>query len=61
MLIARGHAPVVKHTPQVVLESKCFLGDPLIQDIIGVLEVGELGASFGRGGFAGIEDLGAEF
>ena len=37
------------------------MGDALGEDVGGVLEVGELGAGLGRGGFAGVEDFRAEF
>lgn len=38
-----------------------FLRCALREDVVGVLEVGELGAGFRAGGFAGVEDFGAEF
>jgi len=61
LLVAHSHAAVVEHTPQIVFERLCFLRGALGEDVVGVLEVGELGAGFGAGGFAGVEDFGAEF
>ena len=61
LLHADGHATVVKHAFEVVFEGLGFLGGALGEDVVGVLEVGELGAGFGGGGFSGIEDFGAEF
>lgn len=37
------------------------MGDALGEDVVGVLEVGELGAGVGGAAFAGVEDFGAEF
>ena len=58
---AHGHAAVIEHASEVVFEAQRFLGDALGEDVVGVLEVGELGAGVGGGGFAGVEDFGAEF
>ena len=61
LLHADGHAAVVEHAFEIVFEGLRFLRGALGEDVVGVLEVGELGAGFGRGGFAGVEDFGAEF
>ena len=61
MLHAGGHAAVVEHAAEVVLEGEGLLRDALGEDVAGVLEVGELGAGFRGGGAAGVEDFGAEF
>lgn len=61
LLHADGHAAVIEHSFQVILEGLAFLRGALGEDVVGVLEVGELGAGFGGGGFAGVEDFGAEF
>lgn len=60
-LRADGHAPVVEHAPQLVLEARRLLRDALREDVVRVLQVRELGARLGRGGLARVEDLGAEF
>lgn len=59
-LHADVHAAVVEHAAEVVFEREGLLRDALGEDVGGVLEVGELGAGVGRGGFAGVEDFGAE-
>ena len=46
---ADGHAAVVEHAFEVVFEGGGLLGDALGEDVVGVLEVGELGAGLGRG------------
>ena len=61
LLVADGHAAVVEHAAEVIFEGKGFLGCSLGEDVVGVLEVGELGAGLGDAGFAGVEDFGAEF
>ena len=61
LLHADGHAAVVEHAFEVVFEGLGFLCGALGEDVGGVLEVGELGAGFGGGGFSGVEDFGAEF
>lgn len=44
---AHVHAAVVEHAAQVVLEAQRFLAHALREDVVGVLEVGELGARVG--------------
>ena len=61
LLHADSHAAVVEHAFEIVFQRLGFLGGALGEDVVGVLEVGELGAGFGGGGFAGVEDFGAEF
>ena len=61
LLHANGHAAVIEHSFQVFFQGLGFLRGALGEDVVGVLEVGELGAGFGGGGFAGVEDFGAEF
>lgn len=60
-LHADGHAAVVEHAAELVAEAERLLADALGEDVVGVLEVGELGAGVGGGGFARVEDFGAEF
>ena len=60
-LHAHGHAAVVEHAAEFIFEGEGFLTDALGEDVVGVLEVGKLGAGVGGGGFAGVEDFGAEF
>lgn len=59
-LHADGHAAVVEHAAEVVLEARRLLADALGEDVGGVLEVGELGAPVGGAAPARVEDLGAE-
>ena len=61
MVHAHAHAAVVEHAAQVVAQGERVLRYPLGEDVVGVLEVGELGAGAGGGAFAGVEDFGAEF
>lgn len=60
-LHAHLHAAVVEHAAELVLEAERLLRDALGDDVVRVLEVGELGAGVGGGGFTRVEDLGAEF
>lgn len=60
-LHAGGHAAVVEHAAQIVFEREGLLRCALGEDVVGVLEVRELGVGFCAAEFACVEDFDAQF
>jgi len=61
LLHAHGHPAVVEQPAQVVFERQAFGRRALREDVDFVLQVRALGGHFLRGGFARVEDFGAQF